>query len=288
MKNLLFLFTFIFSFAFSQNSVAQTFIPSTSTLGMAKTGIGRAVANDAIEQNPAGMSSYRRYVIEVLYGYALDFNQNVFKGSIVDNQTSKTAFGISYRRFFETKSQLKTLTNFDNPTVGQHATLAMSYPLSRILSIGANSSYYDNGNHTEWTKLFYGDLGLIARILPTLTTGFSLYNAWTTAEERLFKRYIGFGVSVPTSEFALSGDMIITDFDTIKSSSQLRFGGEYVLNREYFFRAGYSFKNEKDHHLSIGFGVANETTSLDFSLYLTPNEKTTESVLQIGIASYFL
>ncbi len=125
------------------------------------------LGTEAIDGNPAAMGLRKRYEIDL--GGALDTQTKFSYGSaaIYDTQTSELGAGVSYH--------LISVGRGDRNRIAHQATLALSYPLSQSIILGASGHYVlENGAfHRSGITM---DAGLALKMSDSISASLSAHN----------------------------------------------------------------------------------------------------------------
>lgn len=216
---------------------------------------GMGFGTETISGNPALLSMYRRYQLEL--GGAWDIpNGFGFGGiSIVDSATNELAYGQSY-----------TLVTFDSPQGRNTAHLnstAMAYPIFDWLHVGVSGRY----------QLIYGpyatnsitmSAGAAVRIMNQWIIGFSGHNLIDVASP-LVNRYFALSTSVSFGMFTPSLEWRM-DFNAPFPRFAVATGLEFIAGDLVPIRAGFVWDNiTGQRYLSGGLGFFIEGSGVDIS-----------------------
>lgn len=222
-------------------------------MGGAYRGIG--YGTETIGGNPAMLSMYRRYQVEL--GGAWDVpNGFGFGGiSIVDSSTNDLAYGQSY-----------TLATFDSPygrSTAHINSTAMAYPIADWLHLGVSARY----------QLIYGPYatnsitmssGLAVRLFDVWIVGFSGHNL-IGVNSPLVNRYFAlstsasFGMLTPSFEWRM-------DFNAPFPRWAFAAGIEWIAGEIVPIRAGLVWDDiTGTRYVSGGLGFFSDGSGIDVS-----------------------
>lgn len=236
-------------------------------------GAYRAVANgnDALQYNPAGLTSFRRYNLDVDWIYH-DRSQFHWTGlSLSDSLTSALAAGLDFHMGVNAQNaaELSYLVGF-----------SLAYPLFEIFSMGATIkyAYLPKTESEDVVSRVTGDVGLLFKFPFGLSLAAVGYNVIPVDSKRL-PLSLGLGAAlnlggkpgVATSPAAAySGFTIAVDWlmrDLIskdKIEHQLSVGGEYYIIDMIPVRLGYNWSmKDQAHRISAGLGLLFEVIEID-------------------------
>ena len=220
-------------------------------------GAMRAVGygTESVSGNPAMLSMYRRYQVEL--GGAWDIpNGYGFGGiSIVDSATSELAYGQQY-----------TLVTFDSPygrSTAHLNTTAMAYPIADWLHLGVSARY----------QLIYGpyatnsitmNAGAAVRLFDVWIIGFSGHNLIPVASP-LVNRYFALSTSASFGLFTPSFEWRM-DFNARFPRWAWAVGVEWIAGEVVPIRAGFVWDNiTGTKYVSAGLGFFMEGSGVDIA-----------------------
>jgi hypothetical protein len=249
-------------------------------LGVRPLGTGgahRAIVNgnDAIELNPAGMSQFQRYSLELQYLLTPKFGasdgemEHVFHASVVDNQTQPVATGLAYTRV--ERGGAKAGNRFD---------LATSYPISENVILGTDIYYinFDRDGKEDAVDAVTVDVGVLVHTaigLNLAVVGYALTNTGDYLEHPVS---MAAGVSYAPFRTLQFGFDFFSNFQRPKdpanptgekeSGFSYHFGAEYLALGQVTIRAGYTIDQARpgaeEQFWSAGAGWVSETVAVDF------------------------
>ncbi len=245
---------------------------------MSMGGAHRALVtgNDAIMLNPAGMSLFRRYSMELQYLVKPDWStdggpaEHIFSTAVVDNQIASFATGLAYTRVERGDSKK-----------GNRYDMAFSYALSNSLMIGTNIKYlnFDRDGKKDAVDAVTVDVGLLLHFDMGLNLGVVGYNLTNTAD--YLEHPISMAAAVMYSPFRsleLAFDWCInfqkpvdnTDPTGEKMTAySYHFGAEYLLLGQFLIRAGYAIDEtnalyDNEQYWTLGAGYISKSIAIDF------------------------
>ncbi|MBL8952604.1 MAG: hypothetical protein JNK82_17625 [Myxococcaceae bacterium] len=216
---------------------------------------GMGFGTESVSGNPAMMSMFRRYQLEL--GGAWDIpNGYGFGGlSIIDSATNELAYGQSY-----------TLVTFDSPygrTTAHLNTTAMAYPIADWLHIGINARY----------QLLYGPYatnsitmgaGAAVRLFDRWIIGFSGHNLIGVASP-LVNRFFALATSVTFASLTPSFEWRM-DFNAPSPRFAWSVGAEFIAGDLIPIRAGFTWDDiTGQKYVSGGLGFTIEGSGVDIS-----------------------
>lgn len=258
---------------------AQTVVgPRSSGMGEAHRGV--ANGNDAIFTNPAGMSLFPRYSIEVFWRRNTIKNANQYSVSIVDSRSGAVAGGLAYTyEWVRTGGRKKR--------IGSRVDIASSYRLTNFLLFGVTMKYLGFTTEDEDVSRVTGDTGFLVQVGRILNIGFTAYNVVNPVDEGLAApRMIGGGIGL----YLFGGLQLAFDYrkKVDKGEERVRYPSSYFVGAEYFvdgaisLRGGYvtdQFADEK--RWTLGLGYLDRAMAIDLS-YSHTTQKDRVQVLSIG------
>lgn len=251
---------------------ADVYTEFTGTRSLAMGGAHRALGsnNEAIVLNPAGLAATKRYNIDLQYGYGTGDRLHSINGSVVDSKSGPVAGGMALTRNWGNESGA-------NPGLMRYYG-AVAYNLGNILSIGMSSAYFRGDFRDEGVKqdvnAFNATLGAMVTVGEMLGIGVSYQNLIPVKalETNLFRPQLGTGVSLHSSLFAITGDLVLDMRANIQDRIDWHAGAEYLLFEMVAVRAGYhhsaagSLANmPKQHFVAAGVGIVSGTGAFNAS-----------------------
>jgi hypothetical protein len=212
---------------------------------------------EAITGNPAALSLFKRYTLEISGAY--DFKNVWGYGgiSISDSITNEIAAGVTY--------QMVSLGNNESRRLAYLTTAASAYPLSESFHVGISTRHQvitgeDNTNSITMSA------GIIFRPWEALclsVSGHNLIGVWSED----VPRYFTFGISsllggqfTPTVELR-------ADFNQPQNARIAFSGGlEWLAGDSFPLRVGYSYDQiSATQHVGFGVGYFTEGSGIDLS-----------------------
>ena len=257
-----------------QATAAAGDIIGARPLGMAGSYRGIASSNDAIFFNPAGMSLFRRYALELQYLLVPDYaakgaaDQHAVQVSVVDNQIQYFATGLAYTR----------VERGDDKS-GNRYDMAFSVPLTEGLLIGTDIKYLDFEREGRAdVNAVSVDVGMLLHTSFGLNIGVVGYNLTNTADYLEHPISMGLGVMYsPFRTLELSFDWTVNfqklaDIDDPTGEKgtghAFSFGAEYLLFGQITLRAGYRIDRSQptgnEQYWAVGAGYISPTFAFDF------------------------
>jgi hypothetical protein len=213
------------------------------------------LGTESIDGNPAAMGLRKRYEIDL--GGALDTETKFKFGSaaIYDTQTSELGAGVSYH--------LISVGRDDRHRTAHQATLALSYPLSQGIILGASGHYVlENGAfHRSGITM---DAGLALKLSDSLSASISAHNIIDVKNPDL-TRYYAFGLGYVKGQVIAAADLR-ADFTSGNTQYFPGVGFEYITGGNFPLRAGYSYDSRASSHFaSGGLGLLGDSGGLDLA-----------------------
>ncbi len=251
----------------STAAAAQTTTPSKppnlqDVMAARNFGMGGAYRSlgygaEAITGNPAALSIYKRYTLELSGAYDVQHQWGYGGISISDSVTNELAAGVAY--------QMVTLGEGDARRLAYLTTAASAYPLSQNFHVGVAIRHQvitgeDNTNSITMSA------GLIFRPWDELcfsVSGHNLIGVWSGD----VPRYFAFGISsliggqfTPTVELR-------ADFNDPKQTKVAFSGGiEWLAGDTFPIRLGYSYDQMTNtQHVGFGLGYFSEGSGIDLA-----------------------
>jgi len=211
------------------------------------------IGAESIDGNPAAMGLRKRYEIDL--AGALD-TQTKFKfGSLAlyDTQTSELGAGVSYH--------LVSLDQGDQRRLGHEVTVALSYPLSQSIFLGASGHYVVENGPFHFTG-FTMDVGLALKMSDSLSASISTHNIIDVHNSDL-PHYYAFGLGYVKGPLIFAGD-VRANFTSGNTQYVPGAGFEYVAGGSFPLRAGYAYDSRTSSHFaSGGLGVFGDGAGID-------------------------
>jgi hypothetical protein len=236
----------------------------------------RAVANgvDTLFLNPAGLSLYKRYAIDVQYlltpAYRAEDGpmEHVFTASILDNQLGPFATGLAYSRVERGKAKR-----------GNRFDMAFAFPLGEMIHLGLNVKYlqFDRHGRKDAVNAVTTDVGLLVALPMGLNLAVVGYNLTNTGDYLEHPISMAAGIAyAPFRSLVLAFDWYGT-FQRLADEGNMvgekgfanRFcaGVEYLVFGEFVVRGGYQYDDTEpygtEHYWSVGLGYVSESFGID-------------------------
>jgi len=211
--------------------------------------------SESVDGNPAAMGMRKRY--EISLAGAFDTHTKFGFGALTlyDTQTSDLGAGISYH--------LISVGQDPQHRVASMFTLALSYPLSQSIFLGA-SGHYVIENGAIHSRDFTMDAGIALKMTDALSASLSGHNLINTDNPDL-KRYYAFGLGYSKGPFTWAGD-VRADFTSNDTQYIPGTGFEYVAGGAFPLRAGYSFNSRtSSNYVSGGLGLLGDGAGIDLA-----------------------
>ncbi|RMG18339.1 MAG: hypothetical protein D6729_07175, partial [Deltaproteobacteria bacterium] len=203
--------------------------PRALAMGEVHRGIGSS--NDTIFFNPAGMSLFPRYSLELFWRREFVRAGNLFGFSVVDSKSGPVGGGIAYT--YEYRGARGELRN------GSRLDVSASYRIANFLLIGTTVRYVGMGTADGDVSRVTGDTGLLFVLGDWLFFGLSGHNVVNPAETAaVAPRTFGGGLSVVAGHLQVGFDyQISAERDGTPDSYYV--GAEYFAFGFLALRAGY-------------------------------------------------
>lgn len=201
-------------------------------MGGAHRGVG--TSNDTLFLNPAGMALFKRYSVELGYGYSPYTNLSDVSISAVDSRSGPVAGGLAYTY---------TRGDGEGTDAGLHRIIVgAAYALSDYIAIGITGRHvrgaFNDGDKRRNPKLYTGDVGLMLR-LAGLGIGVTAQNVIKDDLTRLVPLTFGVGVGYTSGLFTLAADFDINSRNPDHTLERYHVGGEYFIANAFPLRLGY-------------------------------------------------
>jgi hypothetical protein len=223
-------------------------------MGEAVHGVG--LGADTVDGNPAMMSVFRRYQIELSGTW--DPGNKFADGSlaICDSQTNPMAAGVSY--------QVVSLGQGETRRTAHLNTLALGFPLLENLHVGVAGRYLLMSGAATANALTL-DAGLALKLTDGLTVGATGHNLIDVRHPELSRYYV-FSAGYVSGLFSLGAD-VRADLGSPTGAKPYYSGGlEYAFGGTVPVRVGYAYDTgARSHFLSGGLGLFTEGGGVDLS-----------------------
>ena len=229
-------------------------IMNARNFGMAGAYRALGYGTESIGGNPAAISLYKRYQIEVSGAWDIKNKYGWGGTAVADSQTGEIAGGASYE-----------LVTFDTPygrNTAHVSTTAIAIPLGPI-HLGVAGRYH----------LIYGpaatnsitlNAGIIVQPVDWLTFSFSGHNL-IPVYNIYIQRYFTLGVAMMLGMFTPTFEMR-GDFNAVVPRLAYSGGIEYILASAFPIRAGYTWDGiAAKQYLGVGLGYFSEGSGIDIA-----------------------
>jgi hypothetical protein len=210
---------------------------------------------EAITGNPAAMSLYKRYQMELSGSWDMPLGYGLGTAAISDSLSSDIAAGVAYD--FVTYGAL-------DRRWAHLTTFALAMPLSQMVHLGASVRHQIITGATN-TNSITAAAGLVVRPVTFLTIGLSAHNLLPNYNRDLPRYFAGsvsmllFGQLTPCFD-------VRADFNTGAPRFAWHGGVEWLLAMSYPLRAGYERDDITGHqYVSGGVGIFDEGSGVDFA-----------------------
>jgi hypothetical protein len=253
-----------------------------TTANFLKLGVGaRAVAMgsafggvyescDSIYWNPSGIAGIRDREISLMYNHIfMEARQGFFV--IVDEVKNIGNFGISVTySLIEGIRKTNSIIDIDNQDTFNAWDLAVSLAFGRKINpkfrLGTNLKFLKSNIFNVSASGWAFDLGGLY-IWRNLSIGFSIQNIGPKIIYQKKRENLPLNFKIGTS--LRLKEKILINFDInkpIDNRLNYQIGGEYILGKSIFLRAGYSKGiNDAGSGISLGLGIEFRNFNLDFS-----------------------
>lgn len=212
------------------------------------------VGGEAVTGNPAAMSLYKRYMVDISGAWDLQTKFAFGNVTILDSSTNIIAAGLAYHLGSIGRGASRRIAHFN--------TVASSVPISDNFMIGASVRHLLMTGARESNAITL-DAGLLIRLFAGLTISLSGHNLIEVSNPDL-TRYYALALGWSGGGFNIAADMR-ADFG-IAPTVQLAFntGAEYVLANSFPIRLGYTLdKISGRQDFSGGVGIFIEGVGID-------------------------
>jgi hypothetical protein len=209
----------------------------SQAMGGAHRGLG--TSNDTMFLNPAGMISYRRYSVDLSYGFTSFDDLSHISISAVDSKSGPVAGAAGY-------------THDRGDPDGSNAKLhriymGAAYPISQNFGFGITVRHIrgdftdEKGVRHEEIELYNGDVGVFLMAAEGVGIGFTYHNLIRGDYPKLTPPSLGVGGSYTNGPIALAADISMDVRDTDNRRIGYHLGGEYFIGQEYPIRLGWKY-----------------------------------------------
>ncbi len=212
---------------------------------------------EAITGNPAALSLFKRYTLELAGAYDIKNQWGYGSISISDSITNEIAAGIAY--------QMVTLGNNEGRRLAYLSTAASAYPLSQAFHLGVAMRHQviTGDDHTNSVTM---SAGLIFRPWEELcfsVSGHNLIGVWSAD----VPRYFSFGISSLLGGQFTPAVELRTDFNDPQQTRVAFSGGlEWLAGNAFPLRVGYSYDQiSQTQHVGFGVGYFTEGSGIDLA-----------------------
>jgi hypothetical protein len=224
------------------------------------------LGTEAINGNPAAMSLFQRYQMELTGAWEIQGRITYAGFAILDSMSGALAGGVSYH--------FGTLGTGSDARTFHYSTIGLGMPLAPWLHIGVSGHHLLMGGAAQANSLTM-DAGALVRIADAFHLGFSAHNLIDTGHREL-SRYFVLAAGFVSGRLSVGADLR-GDFGVLPARAPegavagaapvlaLSTGAEYVFGIVPA-RAGYSVDALTGRqYLSAGLGVMTETGNLDIA-----------------------
>lgn len=239
------------------------------TLGMGGAHRGVGQSNETLLLNPGGMATFKRYGIDLQYGYGTDDRLSRFNMSAVDSKSGPVAGGVAYTLIRGNESGVDASIS--------RISAGTAYALGQALAIGITAqnlrgSFKENGAKQE-LSLYNGTVGLALNLGELIGLGVAYQNVLKTNDVRFMPPTLGFGAAVRTPSIVLAADMVTDLRDGQPHQTSYNVGGEFFAAQTLALRLGWRRKPALDAsgilvnraYLSGGVGWLSPSGGFNFS-----------------------
>lgn len=210
---------------------------------------------EAITGNPAAMSLFKRYQMELSGSWDIPNGYGLGTAAISDSLSSDIAAGVAY--------DFVTYGGLDRRWA-HLTTFALAMPLSQMVHLGASVRHQIITGATN-TNSITASAGLVVRPTTFLTLGVSGHNLLPNYNRDLPRYFAGsvsmllFGQLTPCFD-------VRADFNAATPRFAWSGGVEWMLSMSYPLRAGYERDDITGHqYVSGGVGIFDEGSGVDFA-----------------------
>lgn len=267
----------LLSLAFGNSGLTSLKIaPGAREAGMASTGVASAQGPQAIYFNPALISSYHNFLLNLYY--ARWFFDMSHQAIFVMRPTKIFNIGLGVVNFsygaIENRAENPTdePLGYFNPQ-DYSFFLTLSRALDNRTAIGASGKFYFQKILDKTVTSGGADVGLKFLVLPEMALGVSIINFGPTlrySREKFWlptEAKIGIGYDLPLGNQQLSGAIDIGYFPYDKKISA-GVGTEFVFNNSLFVRFGIRpFSETNKITTGLGFKLNNFRVEYSFAPY---------------------
>jgi hypothetical protein len=244
-------------------------VAGARSLGMGDAFRGVATSNDAIVDNPAGLTLNPHYEIGGFFAWDTAATAAFWNASIVDATTLPLAVGISYTHI-GSGSGSPSAAQADPLDFGRYlgssTRVALAYPISDVLSLGISANWLlfggDLAQNAGWaqTSAITGSAAVAIHPTPQLTISGVGYNFIPVGiASQLAPRRFALGAAYGSdSSFRLDVDGVgtWTSFPFQTTALDLHVGGEFFVAGALAIRAGYFYSGLTETNFgSLGLGL---------------------------------
>ena len=231
-------------------------IQSARAYGMGNAWRALGEGAEAGTGNPAALSMYHTYRVELTGGWDWKGKDAFAMASIADSVSSLLAAGVTYELVSLGKGADRATANF--------STLALSLPLADILLVGVSTRYLVLSGARS-ANAVTGDAGLIFRPAQVFSLGFSAHNLIDTGNAEL-TRYYSLHAGVFAGILTAAAD-VRADFTTNATRTFTYSGGlEFLIAKQFPIRAGYTWDGfTRSSQLGMGIGLMTQGGGIDLA-----------------------
>lgn len=242
------------SAALAQGEPGLRELMDARSLGMGGAYRGLGLSADAVNGNPAAMSAFKRYQVEITGVWDPGYKYAYGSATVLDSQTNPMAAGLSYHLVSFGRGEERRTAHIN--------TVALGFPLADALHIGVSAHHLLMTGAVE-ANAITGDAGVLLRLFEALQIGASAHNLIDIHHPEM-SRYYTFSAAFMLGLFSAAVD-VRADFERPEGQTwMLNAGAEYVFGNGFPLRAGYTFDSSTgQHYLSGGLGFFTEGGGID-------------------------
>lgn len=211
---------------------------------------------EAVLGNPAAITLYKRYQLDVTGAWNPTTKLGFIGSSIVDSSTAEVGAGVSYQL-------VSVPPEADEGTTTAHvSTLGLAMPLGTALHLGVSGRHVVLSGGLQNNGITV-DAGLLLKPIELLAISFSGHNLIDVHNPLLPRYYVG-GAALLVGPFTAAFDLTARFLDEGTSLSYA-LGAEYLAFGSVAVRAGFATDPTRDARwLGVGAGFMTEGGGLDF------------------------
>lgn len=208
---------------------------------------------EVIDGNPAAMTVYRRYLIELSGAWDPRNPFGFGSLSVMDSASNPIAAGLNY--------QLVSVGSGDDHRVAHINTAAFGLPFGQLLHVGLSTRHILMTG-TRTANALTGDAGVLLNFggLTFTVSGHNLIDIYNED----FPRYFAGGAAFMTPVFNIAAD-VKADFNGESPAFSFHGGAEYLLFNALPIRGGYTHDLIRNARVVTGgLGIFVENGTIDF------------------------